>query len=79
VDDEKQYDPYYRLLAVVYVIETNLNENMLREGYAEVMHIPPSEFDSREWEADYTPSSSPMLSPRPTLFDFAKRSCVLIK
>ena len=26
-----------------------LNEKMIREGYAEVMYIPPSEFDSREW------------------------------
>jgi hypothetical protein len=52
---------------------------MVREGYAEVMYIPPSEFDSREWEADYTPSSTLMLSPRPTLFDFAKWSGVLIK
>jgi len=50
VDDEKQYDSYYRILAVVYVNETNLNEKLVREGYAEVMYIPPSEFDSREWE-----------------------------
>ena len=50
VDDEKPYDSYYRILAVVYVNETNLNEKMVREGYAEVMYIPPSEFDSREWE-----------------------------
>jgi micrococcal nuclease len=50
VDDEKQYDTYYRILAVVYANETNLNEKMVREGYAEVMYIPPSEFDSREWE-----------------------------
>jgi micrococcal nuclease len=50
VDDMKQYDSYYRILAVVYVNETNLNEKMVREGYAEVMYIPPSEFDSREWE-----------------------------
>ena len=56
VDDKKQYDSYYRILAVVYVNETNLNEKMVREGYAEVMYVPPSEFDSREWEADYTPS-----------------------
>jgi micrococcal nuclease len=48
--DEKQYDPYYRILAVVYVNETNVNEKMVREGYAKVMYIPPSEFDSREWE-----------------------------
>ncbi len=49
VDDKVQYDMYYRLLAVVYVNETNLNEKMVREGYAEVMYIPLSEFDSREW------------------------------
>ena len=50
VDDEKQYDTYYRLLAVVYVNnETNVNEKLVREGYAAVMYIPPSEFDCREW------------------------------
>jgi endonuclease YncB( thermonuclease family) len=60
VDDKKQYDPHYRILAVIYVNDTNLNEKLVREGYAEVMYIPPSEFDPREWEADYTPSPSPM-------------------
>jgi micrococcal nuclease len=50
VDDEKQYDSYYRILAVVYVNKTNVNEKLVREGYAEVMYIPPSEFDSREWD-----------------------------
>jgi hypothetical protein len=28
----------------------------VKEGYAKVMYIPPSEFDSREWVADYTSS-----------------------
>jgi len=50
VDDMKQYDSYYRILAVIYVNGTNINEKMVREGYAKVMYIPPSEFDSREWE-----------------------------
>ncbi len=50
VDDMKQYDTDYRILAVVYVNGTNLNEKLVKEGYAEVMYIPPSEFDSREWE-----------------------------
>ncbi len=50
VYDEKQYDSYYRILAVVYVNETNLNEKMVKEGYAEVMYILPSEFDCRECE-----------------------------
>ena len=60
VDDEKQYDPYYRILAVVYVNGTNVNEKMVREEYAKVMYIPPSEFDSREWKADYTASPTPI-------------------
>ncbi len=64
VDEERQYDSHYRILAVVYVNETNLNEKLVREGYAEVMHIPPSEFDPREWEADYTPS--PAIASRAT-------------
>nr|QNO56113.1 hypothetical protein POMOPPKL_00010 [Methanosarcinales archaeon ANME-1 ERB7]QNO56148.1 hypothetical protein LBAABJFF_00008 [Methanosarcinales archaeon ANME-1 ERB7] len=49
VDDMNQYDSYYRILAVVYVNGTNLNEKLVREGYAKVMYIPPSEFDCREW------------------------------
>jgi endonuclease YncB( thermonuclease family) len=30
VDDEKQYDSYYRILAIVYVNETNLNKKLVR-------------------------------------------------
>ena len=56
MDDKKQYGAYYMILAVVYVNGTNLNEKMVKEGYAEVMYIPSSEFDSRKWEAEYTPS-----------------------
>jgi micrococcal nuclease len=29
VDDMRQYDPYYRILAVVYVNDTNLNEKLV--------------------------------------------------
>jgi micrococcal nuclease len=61
VDDGRQYDPHYRILAVVYVNDTNLNEKLVKEGYAEVMYIPPSEFDPREWESDYT--ASPTQTP----------------
>ena len=50
VDAKEQYDPHYRILVVVYVNETNTNEKLVMEGYAEVMYIPPSEFDCREWE-----------------------------
>jgi len=53
VDDREQHDRYYRILAVVYVNNTNLNEKLLREGYAEIMYIPPSEFNPYEWKADY--------------------------
>jgi hypothetical protein len=58
VDDKKQYDPHYRILAVVYVNETNLNEKLVKEGYAEIMYIPPTEFDCREW-IPYTPKLAP--------------------
>jgi len=67
VDDREQYDHYYRILAIVYVNETNLNEKLVREGYAEIMYIPPSEFNPYEWIADYTPSSSPSTTPIPGL------------
>ena len=53
VDDREQYDPFYRILAVVSINETNLNEKLLREDYAEIMYIPPSEFNPYEWKADY--------------------------
>ena len=49
MDDKKQYDSHYRILALVYVNGTNLNAELLKRGYAEVMYIPPSEFDCREW------------------------------
>ena len=62
VDDREQYDRYYRILAVVYVNDTNLNEKLVRDGHAEIMYIPPSEFNPREWVADYTASSSPTVS-----------------
>jgi micrococcal nuclease len=64
VDDMVQYDTYYRILAVVYVNGSNLNEKLVKEGYAEIMYILPSEFDPREWEADYTPS--PAIASRAT-------------
>ena len=66
VDDEKQYDPYCRILAVIYVNSTNLNKELLRKEYAEIMHIPPSEFKPSEWKADCTPTPIPTLSSTST-------------
>lgn len=49
VDDAKNHDKYGRTLAVVYVGKTNLNALLLQKGYAEVMYIPPSEFNPYSW------------------------------
>lgn len=49
VDDRKYRDKYGRTLAVVIVDGKNLNEMLLKEGLAEVMYIPPSEFSPYKW------------------------------
>lgn len=49
IDDKKYYDKYGRTLAVVIVDGKNLNEMLLKEGLAEVMYIPPSEFSPQNW------------------------------
>lgn len=49
IDDKKQHDKYGRTLAVVYVDNINLNSELLKRGYAEVMYIPPSEFNPYSW------------------------------
>lgn len=49
IDDAKHYDKYGRTLAVVYAGNTNVNAELLKRGYAEVMYIPPSEFDPYSW------------------------------
>jgi len=53
VDDLEREDKYGRTLAIVYVnIDgswVNLNVELLRRGYAEVLYIPPSEFNPYNW------------------------------
>ena len=53
VDNEKQFDKYNRVLAVLIVDNKNINEVLLKEKLARIMYIPPSEFYPFDW--DYTP------------------------
>lgn len=49
IDNSKRSDKYGRTLAVVIVDGKNVNEMLLKEGLAEVMYIPPSEFYPYHW------------------------------
>jgi micrococcal nuclease len=49
IDDKEPTDKYGRTLAVVYCGGVHVNRELLRRGYAEVMFIPPSEFDPYSW------------------------------
>jgi micrococcal nuclease len=49
VDDAKPKDKYGRTLAVVYIGDLNLNQQLLIKGHAEIMYIPPSEFNPYTW------------------------------
>ncbi len=57
-DDRKYTDKYGRTLAVVIVGGKNLNEMLLKEGLAEIMYIPPSEFYPYNWAGDNVQSTS---------------------
>lgn len=50
MDDSKHYDKYGRTLAVVYAGDTNVNAELLKRRYAEILYIPPSEFDPYSWK-----------------------------
>ena len=54
VDKAKKKDKYGRTLAVVIVGGKNVNEMLLKEGLAEIMYIPPSEFYPYNWANDST-------------------------
>ncbi len=53
VDDLTPKDRYGRTLAIVYVkiddVWTNLNYELLRSGFADILYIPPSEFNPYRW------------------------------
>lgn len=55
VDDSKHTDRYGRTLGVVIVGGKNVNEMLLKEGLAEIMYMPPSEFYPYDWANDNTP------------------------
>ncbi len=49
IDDSKHTDRYGRILGVVIVGGKNVNEMLLKEGLAEIMYMPPSEFYPYDW------------------------------
>lgn len=54
IDDRKHNDKYGRTLAVVIVDGKNVNEMLLKEGLAEIMYMPPSEFYPFNWAGSNT-------------------------
>lgn len=58
VDDSKHSDRYGRTLGVVIVDGKNVNEMLLKEGLAEIMYMPPSEFYPYDWANSNTPTST---------------------
>lgn len=49
IDQNNPKDKYERTLGVVIIDNKNLNEILLKEGLAEIMYIPPSEFNPYDW------------------------------
>lgn len=49
VDSKKPKDNYGRTLAVITRDEANINKLLLVEGLAEIMYIPPSDFNPKTW------------------------------
>ena len=49
IDNNKERDNYGRLLAVLIYDDHNINKILLKEGLAELMYIPPSEFNPHDW------------------------------
>lgn len=70
VDNSKHNDRYGRTLGVVIVDGKNVNEMLLKEGLAEIMYMPPSEFYPYDWANSNThvadTHSSSSTSSQPT-------------
>lgn len=49
IDSVNRYDVYKRTLAVLVCQNKNINQVLLGEEYAEIMYVPPTEFDPYEW------------------------------
>ena len=58
IDEAKPTDKYGRTLAIVIVENKNLNQILLNEGLAEIMYIPPSNFDPSSWIIDNTTNNT---------------------
>ena len=49
IDSVNRYDVYKRTLAILVCQNKNINQVLLGEEYAEIMYVPPTEFDPYEW------------------------------
>lgn len=67
VDNANRKDRYGRTLAAIFLDGENFNTELLCEGYAEVMYIPPSEFNPNDWKDSCSDVSVSVTStPTPT-------------
>lgn len=57
LDSKRRRDNYGRILAVLIIENKNINEIILKEGFGEIMYIPPSEFNPFDWSDINTPVS----------------------
>lgn len=52
IDEKNPIDKYGRTLAIVIIDSKNINQILLNEGLAQIMFIPPSEFNVYSWGED---------------------------
>jgi micrococcal nuclease len=71
VDNANRKDRYGRTLAAIFLDGENFNTELLCEGYAEVMYIPPSEFNPNDWKESCSDVSASITSTPMPDFDNA--------